>query len=210
MTIELRQPTADRAVLKYVGFKVYGPQPNKEYAEGRLDENGVWLGARELFSPDPGLYVVQVYNYYPDPTSSLGFTLLASGLPAQPGEAGTAPGPEPGSAGHSPIPLEGVQEGSLPPSTGGTFRYYAFTQPANTSVTVNLQVSPGDAGTLSRAAFKVYGPEAGREYLQSEADSGRRPNQRGTLWVTQGGVYIVQVHNYNPQTEITYSLWLGG
>ncbi|HEY3078617.1 MAG TPA: hypothetical protein VGM69_01800 [Chloroflexota bacterium] len=209
MTIELRPPSADKAVLKYVGFKVYGPEPNREYVDGKLDDNGVWQGTRDLFSSDRGLYLVQVYSYYPDPTAAVDFTLLARGTPPQPAENEPVPGPVPGAAGHSAIPLEGVQEGSLPASTGGSFRYYAFTQAANTSVTINLQVSPGDAGTLTRAGFKLYGPVRDREYLQSEADSGRRPNQRGTLWVTQDGVYVVQVYNYNPQTPVEYTLWRG-
>ena len=209
MTLELQEPTSDKAVLKYVGFKVYGPEPNREYVDGFLDADGVWQGKADLFSSDRGLYFVQVYNYYPDPTSSIDVTLLASGIPEQPAANEPVPGPVPGSAGHSAIPLDGPQEGSLTASTGGAFRYYAFTQPANTSVTINLQVTPGDAGTLSRAGFKLYGPEPGKEYLQSEGQQGRTPDQRGTLWVTVGGDYVVQVYNYNPQIGVDYKLWLG-
>jgi hypothetical protein len=55
----------------------------------------------------------------------------------------------------------------------------------------------------------VYGPVRDREYLQSEADSGRRPNQRGTLWVAQDGVDVLQVYNHNPQTPVEYALWRG-
>src|SRR5262245_34449973 len=99
VTLELQPDTADQAVLKYVGFKVYGPEPDREYLNGKLDEFGVWQGTRELSSADRGLYVVQVYNYYPDPTASIGFTLVARGVPPQPGQGETVPGPVPGSAG---------------------------------------------------------------------------------------------------------------
>jgi hypothetical protein len=206
--LDMRPNTDDKLVLKYVGYKVYGPEPNREYVDGRLDEDQVWQGARDLFSDDQGLYYVQVYNYNPNPGTTLNFTLLAGDLPPQPLPGQSVPGPVPGSAGHVAIPIEGIQTGTLEPEAGGTFRYYQYTQPTNTSATINLQVSPNNGGILGRAGFKVYGPERGKEYLQSEADTGRTPNQRGSLWVTQGGVYIVQVYNYNPDTPIDYQLWL--
>ena len=206
--LELQPNTEDKLVLKYVGYKVYGPEPNREYVDGRLDEDQVWQGGRDLISDDRGVYYVQVYNYNPNPGTALNFTLLASDIPPQPEDGQSAPTPVPGSAGHVAIPLEGPQSGTLAAEAGGSFRYYQFTQGRDSSVTINLQVSPGGGGVLGRAGFKVYGPERGKEYLQSEADSGRTPNQRGSLWVTQDGTYVVQVYNYNPQTPIDYSLWI--
>jgi hypothetical protein len=206
--IELRPDTEEKGILKYVGFKVYGPQANREYVDGRLDENEVWQGGRDLNSDDRGVYYVQVYNYHPNPGTGVSYTLVASELPPQPEQGQAAPGPVPGSAGHVAIPIEGVQSGTLAGEAGGTFRYYQFNQRRDSNVTVNLQVSPNNAGILGRAGFKVYGPERGKEYLQSEADTGRTPNQRGVLWVTQDGTYIVQVYNYNPSTPIEYQLWV--
>jgi hypothetical protein len=216
--LELRPNTENKLVLKYVGYKVYGPEPNREYVDGRLDQDEVWQGGRDLVSDDQGVYYVQVYNYNPNPGTVLNFTLLAGDLPPQPEEGQSAPGPVPGSAGHVAIPIrapggeaardEGTEIGTLAAEAGGTFRYYQFHQPRDTSVTINLQVSPNSAGVLGRAGFKVYGPERGKEYLQSEADTGRTPNQRGSLWVTQDGIYIVQVHNYNADVPIEYRLWL--
>jgi hypothetical protein len=206
--LELRPNTEDKLVLRYVGYKVYGPEPNREYVDGRLDENQVWQGGRDLVSDDQGVYYVQVYNYNPNPGTVLNFTLLAGELPPQPEDGQSAPGPVRGSAGHVAIPIQGTESGTLEAEAGGTFRYYQFTQPRDTSVTINLQVSPNSAGILGRAGFKVYGPERGKEYLQSEADTGRTPNQRGSLWVTQDGTYVIQVYNYNADVPIEYRLWL--
>jgi len=205
VTIELRPHTEDKAILKYVGFKVYGPEAGREYVDGRLDLEGNWHGSKELFSDDRGDDLVQVYNYYPDPTTALGYTLLAQNIPPQ---GGPPPEPVKGQAGHTPIELKGTapQTGSLEAASGGSFRYYSFHAARETNVTVSLQVEPNSQGILERAGFKVYGPERGKEYLQSELDTGRRPNQRGTLWVTRSGTYIVQVYNYNPQLSVDYRI----
>jgi hypothetical protein len=205
--LELIPDTGNTDILRYVGFKVYGPEPNRLYAESKL-EGSAWRGDAELFSADPGDYLVQVYNYYPNPNWAVGFTLRAANIPPQPGGGERTPGPAPGSAGYVAIPIEGVHEGRLEPASGGRFRYYSFYVPRDRSVAVNLQVSPDDAGVLAVAGFKVYGPERSREYLQSEAEPRRTPNQRGTLWVDRDGLYVVQVYNYHPVLTIDYRLWL--
>jgi hypothetical protein len=213
--IELRPQTDDKLLLKYVGYKVYGPETGREYVDGKLDENQVWQGGRQLFSGDRGVYVIQVYNYYPDPNATIGFSLVGNNIPPQPAEGEEQPTPEAGSAGHTAIPVkeaaptdqaQDVKRGTLEAAAGGTFRYYQFTQPSNTTVRIEMQVTPGSQGILDRAGFKVYGPERGKEYLQSESSPGKAPNAAGSLYVTQGGVYVVQVYNYNPQTPVDYSL----
>jgi hypothetical protein len=75
-------------------------------------------------------------------------------------------------------------------------------------VTINLQVSPDDAGVFGVAGFKVYGPEPGKEYLQSGAEPHRTPDQVGTFTVERDGLYVVQVHNHHPDLPIAYRLWL--
>src|SRR5436190_404977 len=122
--LELRPNTEDKLVLKYVGYKVYGPEPQREYVDARLDENDVWQGGRDLVSDDRGVYYVQVYNYNPNPGTALSFTLVADGIPPQPESGQSAPGPVRGSAGHVAIPLEGTQTGTLAAEAGGSFRYY--------------------------------------------------------------------------------------
>jgi hypothetical protein len=206
MTIELVPHTSDEAILRYAGFNLYGPRPNHVYLEGKVDENKLFVGRRDLNDQDRGLYLLQVYHYHPNPDAVLNYSLRVAGLPPQPDAGEPVPGPEIGASGHFALPFDGVQSGSLPGSTGGAFRYYSFSQPANSTVRLSMQLDPGDAGTLSRAGFKVYGPSPNKEYLQSEADPTKRPNLRGSLWVTEAGVYVVQVYNYNPHTPVEYSL----
>jgi hypothetical protein len=206
MTIELVPHTQDEAILRYAGFNLYGPRPNHVYLEGKVDENKQFIGRRDLNDQDRGLYLLQVYHYHPNPDAVLSYSVRVAGLPPQPDAGEPVPGPEIGTSGHFALPLDGVQSGSLPGSTGGAFRYYSFTQPADSTVRLSMQLDPGDAGTLSRAGFKVYGPSPNKEYLQSEADATKRPNLRGSLWVTEAGVYVVQVYNYNPHTPVEYSL----
>jgi hypothetical protein len=63
--LELIPYTADKNVLQYVGLKVYGPEPGREYVDAKLDD-GVWRGTVELFVPRGGDYLVQVCNYSRD------------------------------------------------------------------------------------------------------------------------------------------------
>ena len=63
---------------------------------------------------------------------------------------------------------------------------------------------------LAVAGFKLYGPQLGREYLQSEAQAHRTPNQTATLWVDQDGLYVIQVYNYSRDVPIDYQLWIAG
>src|SRR5687767_12819101 len=75
MTIELIPHTKDQAILRHVGFNLYGPRPNHVYVEGRVDENGVFIGKRELNSQDRGLYLLQVYHYHPNQETVLNYTV---------------------------------------------------------------------------------------------------------------------------------------
>ena len=59
--IDLRPATDDKLILKYLGYKVYGPEAGREYVEAHMsdDVNMNWSGAKQLFSGDPGTYVIQ-------------------------------------------------------------------------------------------------------------------------------------------------------
>ena len=104
------------------------------------------------------------------------------------------------------VPLRAEQSGSLPGGPGGHFAYYSFAYPGGWPMTIELIPHTTDVAILRYAGFKVYGPSPNKEYLQSEADPTKRPNLRGSLWVTEAGVYVVQVYNYNPHTPVEYSL----
>jgi hypothetical protein len=124
--LELSPHTYDSAILTYVGFKVYGPEPHRVYVQGKLDDEGVWRGGAELFSDDRGPYLVQAYNYNPEPHQAVGYMRLATNVPPRPAEAEPVLGPLPRSAGFVAIPIQNVESGQLEANAGGRFRYYSF------------------------------------------------------------------------------------
>lgn len=198
---------SDKAFLRAVGYKVYGPVPDRVYVEGKFEDD-VWKGTTDLsWTSDAGDFLIQVYNYNPSPDVAMTFTLTGENIPPQPGDANGPAGPtvpEPGAYGYTAIPLAGVQSGSLAPNASGSFRYYTFRAGAGTTIGVDMQVEPDDQGVLEVAGFKLYGPSPGKEYLQSEARRGRSPNQTGNLYVTDSGAYVLQVYNYHPDATIEY------
>jgi hypothetical protein len=204
--------STDKTFLRAVGYKVYGPIPGKVYAEGRFQDD-MWKPASDIANvPDAGDFLIQVYNYNRSPDAVMRYTLSGENIPPQPGDAGAGDQPAeaaPGDFGYSAIPTtpdKGALSGTLEGGAGGHFRYYQFRVGGNTKIGIDLQVTPDDAGILTVAGFKLYGPQAKREYLVGEARKGRTPNVSGDLWVTEGGVYVVQVYNYSPNRSIDYTL----
>jgi hypothetical protein len=206
--IELKPGTEDKNFLRAVGFKLYGPVPDKVYIEGKLDDNGIWQGANDLTSSDQGTYLLQVFNYNPNADAVMNYTLLATNIPPQGGEAGAGTDftPEAGAFGYTAIPLVGVQQGTLEGGSGGHFRYYKFQVGAGSTISVDMQVDPDDSAILAVAGYKLYGPQAGREYLQSQGNKGKTPNATGDLYVPDSGQYVLQIYNYSPNTKISYSV----
>ena len=78
-TVNVHVTPNDPAVLRNVGFKVYGPQSGKVYAVSGAQPGLVPNLSGDLVSPDPGVYLVQVYSY--DPRVSVEFAVWATGLP---------------------------------------------------------------------------------------------------------------------------------
>jgi hypothetical protein len=46
---------------------------------------------------------------------------------------------------------------------------------------------------LQYVGFKVYGPDAGREYASANAQKDANPSASGTLSNNQSGEYVIQV-----------------
>ena len=202
----------DVTFLRAVGWKLYGPDPDRVYMEGKLDDDKVWQGANDLNSIDQGVYLIQVYNYLPVDTAVLNYTLTVTNLPPQTQPNGapantTAPD---GAFGYTAIPLDGKQSGTLDAGAGGHFRYYKFWATAGTTIGVDAEITPDDVGILATAGYKLYGPTNGRTYLQSQAQKGKTPNQTGDLFVPDNGEYVLQMYNYSPTTPITYTVWTRG
>jgi hypothetical protein len=236
-TVNVRVTPDDPVVLRNVGFKVYGPAPGKVYLTGGAQPGLVPNLSGDLISAEPGLYLVQVFNF--DPRVSVDFTIWASGLPEavrpsgpprvdapQPGEVPTPttaagestpiptvqPTPEPTPAqaddpGRA-VPLTRDLRGQLEP--GGHFAYYTVDYPGGVAVTVNLRVVPDDPNVLRNVGFRVYGPTPGKVYLTSGAQPGLTPNVSGDLISPEPGVYLVQVYNYDPRTTVYFTAWATG
>src|SRR5437764_679245 len=111
-------------------------------------------------------------------TTALGALILPTTALAD--ENGSADKATPLTAsGYTAIPLDGKKSGTLDAGAAGRFRYYKFWAGAGSTIGVDMQVSPDDGGVLSTAGYKLYGPQNGREYLQSQAQKGKTPNVTG-------------------------------
>jgi hypothetical protein len=236
-SVNVRATPDDSVVLRNVGFKVYGPTPGKVYLTSGAQPGLVPNLSGDLISPEPGLYLVQVYNF--DPRVSIDFTIWASGLPEavrpsgpprvdapQPGEAATPtteagqptptptvqPTPEPTPAQaddpERAVTLTRDLRGRLEP--GGHFAYYKLAYPGGVTVTVNLRAIPDDAAVLRNVGFRVYGPTPGKVYLTSGAQPGLTPNVSGDLVSPEPGVYLIQVYNFDPSTTLHFTIWATG
>jgi hypothetical protein len=236
-TVNLQVTPGDAAVLRNVGFKVYGPTPGKVYVTSGAQPGLVPNHSGDLVSAEPGLYLVQVYNA--DPRVPIGFTVWATGLPEgirpsgapgidapQPGEPATptaeagqptpvptvppTPEPTPAQADDAAraVPLTRDLQGRLEP--GGRFAYYTLGYPGGVAVTINLRVIPDDPAVLRNVGFRVYGPTPGRVYLTGGVQPGLTPNVSGDLVSPEPGVYLVQVYNSHPSATVHFTVWATG
>jgi hypothetical protein len=236
-SVNLRVTPDDPAVLRNVGFKVYGPTPGKVYLTGGTQPGLVPNLSGDLISSEPGVYLVQVYNF--DPHVSVDYTIWASGLPEavrpsspprvdapQPGETPTptmAPGEPTALPTQQPTPVPTPAQaddpahavsltrdlrGQLEP--GGHFAYYSMPYPGGVTLTVNLRVLPDDPTVLRNVGFRVYGPTPGKVYLTGGVQPGLTPNISGDLVSAEPGVYLIQVYNADPGTGVNYTIWATG
>jgi hypothetical protein len=99
---------------------------------------------------------------------------------------------------------------AAPPNLGaGRMLFYRFDYPGDGStVTLELEMRPGDIVTVDRAGARVYGPTGGKVYAES-AGTGGHPSERATFSSTEAGSYTVQVFNYNV-TAVEFDLRLLG
>jgi hypothetical protein len=202
------------------GFTVWGPTGGRLVAEGAMTYSSPSHLA-EFVATERGTYLLQVYNYNVTPIQ---FELVATGLPAQPDAPAATPdtpvvlvatptavpaatpvagidNDQPGRA----LTLTGPAAGTVPGDAGGSFRFFQFDYPIpNQSISIVLDLSPGDAGTARSVGFVVYGPAAGREYARGGLQE-RGPTYATTLSSDERGTYLVQVYNYGRQT-IAYRL----
>lgn len=235
VTLNLQAGPNDAAILQYVGIKLYGPNPGREYISAGAQKDATPSATGDLVSADAGEYVIQVYNYTPNPDAVVTFELTASGLPPQPAARPAAPPAAAAPAAAAPVvapppaaapaasadistperaaSLAGSASRAIPGAQGGRFDYYKFSYSGDQRrVTINLQAAPNDPEVLKYVGFKVYGPTVGREYLSAGAQKDANPSASADLTTSEPGEYVVQVYNYvpNPETIVTYTISLSG
>ena len=99
------------------------------------------------------------------------------------------------------VVLAGTVAGDLPaapPNLGaGRQAYLRFEYPGDdSSVTVSVDITPGDLVSASHAGVKVYGPTGGKLYAEG-GQTGTHPSHEATFSSTEAGTYLVEVFNYN-------------
>lgn len=231
VSVDLQVGSTDPAVVGGVGFRVYGPRPGKVYLDAHAVPGIAPSASGDLVSPDPGVYLVQVYGTGA-PTD---FTVWASGVPRSlapaapdlgvpvpgvvaPGPAVAPPGAPPAqgpvaqqaSVPDQAVALTDTASGQLAAGTGGHFAYYKLSYPGGTVLTINANVAPSSTGVLRSAGFKVYGPTPGKIYARSGAQPGLVPNLSADLQSAEPGVYLIQVYNYHPTASISFDIWTTG
>jgi hypothetical protein len=96
-TINMRVNPDDPVVLGNVGFRVYGPTPGKVYLTSGAQPGLTPNVSGDLVSAEPGVYLIQVYNY--DPRTPVDLVIWATGVPP-----GVAPSAAPVPASPAPAP----------------------------------------------------------------------------------------------------------
>jgi hypothetical protein len=221
MQVEPAFPT----VLQNAGFRVYGPQLGRIYLTSGLQPGLIPNVTGDLVSEDPGVYLVQVYNY--TPTVPVAFRIWVTGLPA-PDQAAVAPTDattsqlgdgaadqptgrartvQQASTPETAIALTRALPGHLEAGPGGRFAYYRFSYKAGTLATINLSVTPDDGVSLRNVGFRVYGPRPGWVYASSGAQPGLTPNVSGDMRSDESGDYLVQVYQYDLNAASDFTIW---
>jgi hypothetical protein len=205
VTIELRYHPADPVTKLGVGFNVYA-------------SNGFYIGPGQFVADTGGdgvlqlqygdgnaaTWLVQVYNYIPG--ASIGYTIMAEGLPAIATVAEPAPPvaevvttPETAAPGE---PL--TASGSLTGNAGGAYAVYKVTVPADAAdVQVTMTWSPDDPVIATGVGFVGYGPSG---QVRRGAGTGNPGQRKATLAASAPGVYEIQVYNYIGGLTIQYAL----
>jgi len=80
VTVSLNAGPNDFNVLQYVGIKVYGPTPGKEYASAGALKDATPNASADLSTSEPGIYTIQVFNYVPNTETVVNYTVSIAGL----------------------------------------------------------------------------------------------------------------------------------
>jgi len=205
VTLEMRYNPADPVTTSAVGFNVYGVNghyigPGMQVA----DTGGDGLLQLEYADTTAATWLIQVYNYLPD--VSIGYTLMAEGLPVTTATTTAALAatttPETVTTTAPAAPLTG--SGYLLGNAGGAYAMYQVTVLEDGSdVEVTLNWSPDDPVISTGVGFVAYGPDG---QIHQATGTGTPGERSTTLPADQPGVYRIQVYNYIDGLNIRYAL----
>lgn len=88
ITVDVEIHPDDPGVLRAAGFRVFGPNPNRDYGRGGVQRGHVPNVSGDVVDGEPGQYFVQVYNF--NPGTHIGFALAVGPLGPQPVATGGA------------------------------------------------------------------------------------------------------------------------
>jgi len=191
ITIELDMAPGDPVAVQGLGFNVYG-------------KNGFLIGSGTIAlgipdrkallwaDPNPGPWLIQVYNYLDGVVANL--HLEVTGLPDPP------PAPQP-----VMLPAQAttfsMAAASLLGNHAGNFHYYKIESVGDGSeVVLQLYHTPDDQWISNGFGLNVYSPEKGIRAAQASHEARFRRDSPGT--------YLVQVYNYVHAINVTYLLTL--
>ena len=193
LSIELWYAPGDPVTSKAFGFNVYCW--NGDQGQGAPNEDGV---LEFSYSSEAATKMcVQVYNYTPGQPVSYGITANGIAEPAaRMAAAASAPAPtEDGTEASRPITFIESTTGSSVGNNGGALRYHAFRYAGDQEdVTITMNLAPGDAAGSKAVGFIIYGPY-GNAVAKGEPTE-KAGERKATFGSSQGGVYLIQVHNY--------------
>ncbi|HEY3082669.1 MAG TPA: hypothetical protein VGM69_22510 [Chloroflexota bacterium] len=219
------------------GFKVYGPSGLIGDAIGddrSTTDSTYYLTVAHALA---GTYYIQVYNFIQGLPMS--FQLQVSGLEAAapapapqpsegqppPSEGAAQPAAQPQAAAPTtpeqaihPQTRDLTTGGILPGNSGGSFHYYKLDYPGGrTNLTITLGYSPLRATSEQAVGFQLYrsNPNAsgGADQVGTSSQTGRdqtSATEGFTLQADDAEQYLLQVFNYLPDTEISYTLIITG
>jgi hypothetical protein len=106
--------------------------------------------------------------------------------------------------------LDQVRTGTIAGNSGGAFDYYTLKLPgAGKLVTLRMTYGPEHAYADRGIGFNVYA-DNGKRVGHSRPVEGRATEMALTISTDFPAVYLVQVYNYFPGFQLSYSLWPEG
>jgi hypothetical protein len=196
-----------------ISLSVTPNDPNTTNAVGvNLYQNGVNLLSMNGLSDTPGSrsgafstamagrILVQVYNYLPGLNAGYHFTITGIGAP--PEQLGTT------AASPLVMPQDMTASGTIVGGRSGAFRFYTLSYPGGVTGTIALHVNPIDSNTTNAVGVNLY--HEGANLLTMNGLGSIPGSNSGSFSSPTAGPILIEVYNYLPGQEVTYSFEVMG